>query len=301
MKYTINSHYQVKTVKGILVLLFLLVSAFSYSQDEETSEESDKRPQRAPFESAQFMDQQTVIVPTAKTLEFNIQHRFGLVDNGISDLYGIYAPANIRMGFSYTVIENLALGFGFAKFNKYLDLNLKYAIVKQRRDWSIPVSVTYFGDMAYDPREDANYAKNIHRLSFYNEVSIATRINSKISLQITPSFSHFNAVDSLFSNDMLAVAISGRYKFSPQSSIMVSYIHQFGNHDYFDSPLNTDNSKLRPGFMVGWEIATSAHAFQIFVTSYQGIIPQENNMYNQNNFFDKEFLIGFNITRLWNF
>ena len=280
-----------KPILTLVTLMFLSVNLVN-AQDEETDE--GKQPARSPFESAQFMDLQSVVVPTAKTLEFNIQHRFGTVENGISDLYGLYAPSNIRMGFSYTPIENLAVGFGFAKFKKYLDFNLKYAIVKQRRDWSIPVSATYFGNMAIDTRAPENFAEDVYRLSYYHELSIATRINSKISLQVTPSFSHFNAVDSLYKNDMIAVAVAGRYKFSSQSSIMLSYVQQLTDHA-------DPNFTLKPGFSVGWEIATSSHAFQIIFTNFQSIIPQENITYNEYDFFKGEFLIGFNITRLWNF
>lgn len=292
--YHINSFSTGKSAgRMVLLVLFSLIVSLSYAQDE-SADESDKRPARPPFESAQLMDMQSVIVPTAKTLEFNMQHRFGSVENGISDLYGVYGAANIRMGFSYTPIENLAIGFGFAKFKKYVDLNVKYAIVKQRRDWSIPFSATYFGNMAIDTRAPENFAEDVHRLSFYHELSVATRLNSKLSLQLTPSFSHFNAVDSLYSHDMIALALAGRYKFSSQSAIMISYVQQLTDH-------SDPNFKLQPGFTVGWEIATSAHAFQIFITNFQGIIPSENITYNSYDFFKGEFLIGFNITRLWNF
>ncbi len=283
------------------VLLFILAvmgsSTNVYGQDDqpiEKKEGSDKKPAKPAFESPQFMDEQSVVVPTAKTLEFNMQHRFGIVTNGIKDLYGIYAPgANIRFNFSYTPINNLSLGFGYAKLKQYLDFNAKYAIIKQRKDWSIPVSVTYFGNVAIDNRPDV-FTKDEHRLSFYHEIIIASRLSDKISVQLTPSFTHFNAIDSLYSHDMIAIGISGRYKISNQSSFVISYTQQLTDHKV--TRLNT-----KPGLTFGWEIATSGHAFQIFATTFQGILPQENISYNQNDFSKGEFLIGFNITRLWNF
>jgi hypothetical protein len=39
----------------------------------------------------------------------------------------------------------------------------------------------------------------------------------------------------------------------------------------------------------------------MFFTSYQGILPQENVMYNPLDFTKSGVLFGFNITRLWNF
>jgi hypothetical protein len=56
-----------------------------------------------------------------------------------------------------------------------------------------------------------------------------------------------------------------------------------------------------PGISLGAEFATSGHAFQIFLTNFNGILPQQNYMKNTNDFFDKGLLIGFNITRKYNF
>ncbi len=292
-----------KNLRSICSGIFLLVLALSFCGTSLFAQEGDsiktkvsasKKPAKPAFESPQLMDEQSVVVPSAKTLEFNMQHRFGLVNNGIKDLYGLYAPgANIRFNFSYTPINNLSLGFGYAKYKQYLDFNVKYAIVKQRKDWSIPVSVTYFGDLAFDNRANI-YDKTVHRISYYQELIIATRLSDKISLQLTPSFSHFNAIDSLFSHDIIAIGLSGRFKISDQSSLVINYTQQLTDH-------KDPNFKLKPGFTFGWEIATSGHAFQIFATTFQGIIPQENIAFNQNDFTKGEFLIGFNITRLWNF
>jgi len=46
---------------------------------------------------------------------------------------------------------------------------------------------------------------------------------------------------------------------------------------------------------------TSNHSFQVFAGNYNSILPQSNNVFNQNDFTKGQFLIGFNITRLWNF
>lgn len=299
MKKNCSTKNLLSRCSGILLLVLALslcgTPLFAQEGDSiKTKVSASKKPAKPAFESPQLMDEQSVVVPSAKTLEFNMQHRFGLVNNGIKDLYGLYAPgANIRFNFSYTPINNLSLGFGYAKYKQYLDFNVKYAIVKQRKDWSIPVSVTYFGDLAFDNRENI-YDKTVHRISYYQELIIATRLSDKISLQLTPSFSHFNAIDSLFSHDMIAIGLSGRFKISDQSSLVINYTQQLTDH-------KDPNFKLKPGFTFGWEIATSGHAFQIFATTFQGIIPQENIAFNQNDFTKGEFLIGFNITRLWNF
>lgn len=294
--------------KGFRIYPFIFLFAFLVSQSavaqeeekpKEEKQQSEKKPAKAAFESMQLMDEQSVLVPSKKTLEFNIQHRFGTVENGVKDLFGIYGSANIRMGFSYVPINNLAVGFGFTKLNKYVDVNAKYSIIKQTRDWKIPVSVSVFGNAVMDTRDKSFFPKDVYRLSYFGELIIASRINSKISVQLTPSFSHFNAADSLYQNDIVAIGFSGRYKFSPQSSIIFNYTQQLITH-------KDPKYKMEPGITLGWEIATSAHCFQMFATTFQGILPQQNISYTENRpgngvVSTSQFLIGFNVTRLWNF
>ena len=93
-------------------------------------------------------------------------------------------------------------------------------------------------------------------------------------------------------NDMVAIAIGGRYKVTPGTSILVDY----------SQPLTKFYQKNpHPGISLGVEFGTSAHAFQIFVTNYNKILPQSNYMFNENDFFDGKILLGFNITRIYNF
>ncbi len=280
---------------GISLLLSLLISLQAIGQDEEATKPTGKDLARPAFESALLGEMQSVITPTAKTLEFDFQHRFGTVENGLTDLFGIYSPgANIRMGLTYTPINRLAVGIGLTKNKMTLDLNAKYAIFQQAKQGGIPVSVTYFGSVAAETQK-GEYSNNVQRLAFYNEAIIARRINSKLSIQLSPSYTHDNAVvDSAYNNNMIAVGIGARYKFTAQSSLILNYIQPLTKHK--DTALDP-----KPGFMIGWEISTSAHAFQILFSNYQGILPQQNIPYNPLDFFKGQYLIGFNITRLWNF
>ena len=310
MKQTINPIKSEKRLRTSLLFLLIIfcVTTNTFAQDEEKKEGDKKeevsKPAKPAFESAQLMDEQSVVVPSKGTLEFNMQHRFGVVENGIKDLFGIYGSANIRMGFSYVPIKNLSVGFGFTKLNKYLDVNAKYSILTQKKDNSMPVSISIFGNAVMDTREKSYFPKDVYRLSYFGELIIASRITPKLSLQLTPSYSHFNAADSLYKNDIIALGFSGRYKFSAQSSVMFNYTQQLTKHD-------DPNFKLTPGITVGWEIATSAHCFQMFATTFSSILPQRNISYTgevkpasgqyQGVFSTSKFMIGFNITRLWNF
>lgn len=285
-------------LKYTLILILSLIAVVSlYAQDEEQPKE---KPVRQMFGSAYLMDNQSVTVYNKGTFEWVMQHRFGTVENGITDLFGIYGISNIRMGFTYVPINKLSIGYGFTQTKMYQDFNVKYAIIEQTRSGKIPVSITYFGSMAIDARAEEDityYANSTDRLSYFNQLIIARKVTSNLSIQLAPSYTHFNAVPAMEENgevialrehDHFALAIGARYKVSPQGSITVDY-----NVPLTDHPTNNPESN----YSFGYEIVTSSHAFQLFMGNYMGIVPQENNFNSQNT----EFLLGFNITRLWSF
>lgn len=300
MKNQIN-HSRYALLIGIIMCGFL---SPLLAQEEEGAAVETKKPERPAFESSWIIDNQTVVVPQKGTLEFMIQHRFGVVSNGITDLWGLYAPSNIRLGFNYTLFDNfgfgalkgpLSIGFGTTKNSRVQDVNIKYGIMEQTRSGNIPVSITYYGNAAMETQLKSEQLPNRNesdRYSFFHQIIIARRFSSKLSVQVAPSISHFNTVRSFMNNDHIAVAVSGRYKISAQTAVLVG----------IDQPI-TDHTagNPQPNISFGLEVATSAHAFQIFVTNYSSIVPQRNNVFNQNDPTDDGFLIGFNITRLWNF
>ena len=107
-----------------LCLLFTVAGGL-YAQDttETTPTKKKVKPVKNTFGSVWLMDNQTVMVPVKGTLEFDIQHRFGTVNNGAKDLYGIFAPSNIRLGLGYAPIQNLFVGAGITKEKMQADLS----------------------------------------------------------------------------------------------------------------------------------------------------------------------------------
>ncbi|MDH5366443.1 MAG: DUF5777 family beta-barrel protein [Cyclobacteriaceae bacterium] len=290
------------TVFILVIMATLLFATNGFTQ--EKTEEKDKRPVRSPFESALLIDNQSVVVPIKGTFEFDMQHRFGTVENGISDIYGLYAPsANIRLGFTYSVIKNLSIGFGTTKLDKMQDFSFKYAIFQQTRSGSFPVGITYYANTVIDAQDKSNFEKYVHRLSYFHELIISRKFGSKLSVQVAPNFSHYNAVDTLMNNDVIGISAAGRYKLNAQLSLIVGYDQQLTKHKTVDALTleSYPEIDIKPNISFGLEIATSAHAFQVFAGSFRSINPQHNMLFNTNDFGAGDILIGFNITRLWNF
>jgi hypothetical protein len=296
----------VKRMAMVAIIAAFQWPVLSVMAQDEPADDGGMKPVKGTFESSWIIENQTVMVPSKGTLEFMIQHRFGTIENGVKDLWGLYADAgtNIRLGLSYTLFDNfgfgylkgpLSVGIGSTRNNRIQDVNVKYAFLRQTRNNKIPVSVTYFSNVAIEtkkPTEQLPNGNEEDRFSYFHQLIISRKFSPELSVQVAPSVSHYNVMASEMSNDHFAVALAARYKFSPQSSLMVNV----------DQPLTTHKLyNPQPNVSFGIEIATSAHAFQLFFTNYGAIAPQRNNVFNQNDPWNKGWLIGFNITRLWSF
>lgn len=302
---TMNS--SIKLLASGILGLILSLTHFSAAAQEPDDEEvqtisiKSRGLQRVgnTFESIWLIDNQTVQVPLRKTFEFDILHRFGTVKNGYSDFLGLYAPSNIRIGFGFTPINDLMVGFGFSKDRLLWDFNAKYSILRETGPKAFPVSVTYFGNIAADTRKKENFVNNTDRYSYFHQLMIARKTTRDFSLQGSINLSHFNSVEGYVNtsgdikgkmkNDHLSFSALGRYKISDALAFI-------GNYDQPITKHPTNNPQ--PNISFGIELATPLHAFQVFLGNYKWIVPQYNNVLNNNDYSDGSFLIGFNITRL---
>jgi hypothetical protein len=326
--YTPNTRYQRSLL--IFACLFLLMSSSQAQQDSSApvTEAASARPKppkpvKNTFQSIWIIDNQTTMVPVKGTLEMDINHRFGTMNNGYDDFWGLFANSNIRLAMNYVPIKNLNVGFGITKSNSLWDINAKYAIITQTKG-IYPVNVSYYVNAAVDTRDDAviydgtDIKHYTDRFVFFNQLLISRKFSEKFSVQVAPSMSHQNAVSGFYTkNDSsgketytsmehnhFAVAVSARFKLTQISSLIFNYDQPLTKH-----PSNNPN----PNISLGFEFNTSNHTFQVFAGNYYYLNPQRNNMYNHNSPFsytDKatgekvkggQFLIGFNITRLWNY
>jgi hypothetical protein len=296
-----NGNRYIPLFLASLFVLMLPASRLLGQDSTEAPVVKKVKPVKNTFGSVWLIDNQTVMVPIKGTLEFDIQHRFGTIDNGKKDLWGFFAPSNIRLGLNYAPINNLFVGAGITKERMQVDFNAKYGLLQQTPG-TMPVSVTLYGNMVIDAREKKNFRNSVDRFSYFSQLLVARKITESFSAQVGPSLSWFNNVEAyvdskgVIRNKMhnvhVALSVLGRYKITEKSAIIAGYDQPLTQH-----PTNNP----RPNICFGFETTTSAHAFQVFMSNYDGIVPQSNNMYNQNNYKKGQFVIGFNITRLWNF
>jgi hypothetical protein len=284
-------------MKKIFILLTLSLFLSPLFAQEPTAAEDGSKPVRFTFGTTILIENQTVSNPYKGALELEIHHRFSLIEN-YHNLYGIFGSSNTRLGLNYGITDRIMVGLGTTKDYKLQDLSWKYAVLQQTEDNSMPVSLSYYGNMLIDLQKaevfgPADRFRNIHRFSYFNQLIVARKINEMFSVQVAPSVTYFNSVPQFadgtnYKNLNLSLSAGARANLFGAHSVILEYDQLFTKQNIAVQP--------KPNLALGWEINTATHTFQIFATNFSQIISQRNLLYNANDFTKGKYLVGFNIT-----
>lgn len=292
----------VKNFIPALVILVLFTTGKVSAQDEGP----DRRPVKETFNSTLLIDQQTNMGARKGGLEFIIHHRLGTMEKGFTDLAGIYGASNIRLGFNYGILDRLTVGIGTERINKFTDLYAKYLILQQKRT-GMPLSLSYLLQVAVDGGSKEDFGKNYqftNRITYFNQLIIGRKFSQKLSFQVAPSYSHFNAVDSTHWNDYMGVSAGGRFKFFREMAVIATYDQAWAVMPNLSAKSREARKEVlvapKPSLGLGLEIASPTHCFMVFVSNAYNIVPQLNMGYNRFSVFNdelaKQIHVGFNLT-----
>jgi hypothetical protein len=279
-----------------LTFLFpVLISTLCFAQVDllkelEQTESTKKEVVSSAFNGSRLINGQTVETRNAGELEFIFAHRFGAINDGIYELFGL-DQAYVRIGLEYGITDRLGVGIGRNSFDKTVDTYLRYKVLKQSS--SMPITLTAYGNtgVKFSPKEeDATFDITFQdRVSYVGQLLIARKFSPAISLQLMPSFVHKNTVDqAIESNDQFALGAGGRVKVSRLVSITSEYYYRF------DVP---ESNPYHNSFGVGVDIETGGHVFQIVLTNTRGLTERAFITETTGEFFDGDLHLGFNITR----
>jgi hypothetical protein len=298
-------------------ILFALLTGFVFSYtfaQDSTPAETTAFPVTT-FESNFLVDDQTTVVFDKKSLGFAIQHKFATMDEGISNLWGMYGAAtNIRLALDYVPMKNLQIGAGISKTHMITDVSAKYSILRQTSDNKVPLSLAVYGVVGMDGRGASNFETGkvvdtkgetmpvsiefTDKISYFSQVLVSRKFTEWLSIQGGASYTHYNMVAWDQNHDLFGVHALGRIKISPQSSLTFNYNQPLKIESISEQSEMPDYT---PTIAVGWQISTFTHAFQIYVSNAPSMLPMENMMFNRAKFNKDGIAIGFTITRLWAF
>ena len=249
----------------------------------------------AVFKTTRLINGHSIENTAAGVLDFRISHRFGRIDGGAKEWFGLDG-ATIRLGLDYGVTDWLTVGVGRSSYQKEYDGFVKARILRQTDDGSMPLSVSYLGAMSVTsisapplPAGQEWYFTN--RLFYVNQLLIARKFNQWISLQLMPAHVHYNLVDTRSEpNDVLAIGVGGRVKLSKRVTFNAEY--------YYQPPGSKLNGTVN-SLSVGFDIETGGHVFQLHFTNSTGMTERTFIGQTVDKWSNGGMHFGFNISRVF--
>jgi len=286
-----------------IFLLALCFTNFAFAQNDEdllnTQGSNEKEYVSNTFKSSRIVNLASTEMIPKRTLELRISHRMGTVDNGFYDIFGL-DNASMRFGFDYGLTDRIQIGFGRSTFEKTYDFSSKISLLRQtHKSNAMPVSVLLNGNMSINTlKQSWLYFENKHRLEYVAQVIIARKFGEIFSLQLTPSYTHRNLVETaLDKNDNFALGTAARLKLSNRVHFTAEYIARIPEleEDSFDEEY-TKNA-----LSFGFDIDTGGHIFQLFFTNSTAF--NESGVINKtyDSWTKSKFRFGFNLTRQFGF
>ncbi len=280
-----------------LLTLLLLFPLISFTQDDllrEIDKDDTTKVAEAAFKGLKIVNLESTKLAAGKSLYFVVSHRFGSVQGGIREFFGL-DQAVTRLHFIYGITDWLNVGLSRSSYQKTYDLNTKYRLIRQQEGGS-PVTVAGFNGVYINGNLDKDLEPDIQfidRLGYISQVLVSRKINERLSLELAPSFFYDNYLPEASGDQdeqkaQFAIGAGGRYKISKRISINIDYAAHLNR---------ADNSAFKDPLSVGVDIETGGHVFQLHFTNAQpsfenGFLGQANG-----NWGDGVIFFGFNLSR----
>jgi len=288
--------------KIIFILAAVLFSYGSFAQDstllhllnDSMQAHTGKSYVSSTFKATHIINMQTVESTAAGALTFVIQHRFGKLNSGSYNFFGL-DNATLRLGLDYGITDRLNVGIGRSSYLKTFDGFVKYKLLRQTEGMQMPVSVSVLGTIT-------NYTQHITgkeylttnlRTAYSGQLLIARKLSRILSLEVTPTYLHYNLVPTVKDkNDMFALGMGGRVKITNRMSINAEY-------DWLPSNQMV-STPVHNSFSLGWDIETGGHVFQLVFTNSQSMLETQYLTQTDGTWGKGDLYFGFNISRNFN-
>jgi hypothetical protein len=283
-------------------MLLLLACAGVHAQDstllnmlnDSLSAHKGKTYVTGTFKAEYIINTQTVESPANGNLNFVIQHRFGQLNSGSYNFFGL-DNATLRLGLDYGITDDLDVGIGRSSYLKTFDGYLKYKLLRQTEGPQMPLSVSVLGTIT-DYTEDEpteTYLNTKYRTAYSVQLLLARKFNRWLSLEVTPTWLHYNLVPTVLDkNDVYAVGLGGRVKITKRMSIDAEY-------DIVPTGQVVSTS-VHNSLSLGWDIETGGHVFQLVFSNSQSMLTTQYLAQTTGTWGKGDIYFGFNISRNFN-
>lgn len=281
-----------------LLAMLMCSSTVLYAQDDLLNELSKQDsaqtiPVSATFKSTRVVNGQSVETMKKKHLDFRISHRFGKLNSGAYQFFGL-DQATMRLGFEYGLTDDLEIGVGRSTSQKVYDFFAKYKLLKQTSGArNIPVSITLFGGTGVATVDKEREFQD--KLYYTAQVLVARKFGERLSLQLSPTYLYRTMPDVTGDEKVvLALGIGGRFKLSKRVSLN-------GEYFYTAREKNTVTAPYHDSMSFGVDIETGGHVFQLHFTNSLGMIEKQFIGETTGSWGKGDIHYGFNISRTFSF
>ena len=284
-------------MKKIICTLFICSVSFQYFAQDLLDILEKETPQTdqivtATFKGTRILNGHSIENRKDKELEFLISHRFGRVNLGFDELFGL-DQSNIRFALEYGLNDDITIGLGRSSYEKTYDSFMKYSLLKQKKGAnSFPFAVSLFGSVAvktlkdFDPSDKRTFAES---LFYVGQVLIARKVNSSFSFQLTPTYVHRNTVRiNEDPHGIFALGLGTRIKLNKRVSF---------NSEYYFAMDESKSINARNSLAFGVDIETGGHVFQLILSNAITMIEKSFITETTDDFFAGDIHFGFNISR----
>ena len=282
-------------MKFKLILIFIFCYSYvCFSQndllsliDNNTTEYSNYI-----FKGTKVVNSESVEMPDNGVLQFMIQHRFGTLNSGFYNFYGL-DNSQVRMSLAYGINDRLSIGIGRSSSLKAIDSNLKYQLFRQSKgNKTFPLTICLNSSIVFKQYFKSTSENSIFLLSdqfsYSHQLLIARKINRKFSIQLSPTIVHYNLLSiDQFNNDLYSIGYGLRYKLSNRISVNLESFSQF----------NSQN-KINP-ISIGFDVETGGHVFQFHLSNSAFMINRAFIHETYDLWSEGSIYFGFNISRVF--
>lgn len=254
----------------------------------------------ATFKTTRIITSRSIETPAAGEMQFLIAHRFGRLNGGWRDFFGL-DQANIRFDFEYGITDWWSVGWGRSNVFKQWDGYTRVQFLRQSTGKrKMPITAEALASVAmtsgkWTQPDRKNYISS--RASYVFQLMVARKFTRNLSLQVMGTMLHKNLVTSVADkNDIFMVGAGGRYLLTGSFGLTMEYHYLIP--DRIVSPI--DAPKTDHSISIGFDLETGGHVFQIMATNNLGMTEHQYFGSATTGKWGKgDIHIGFNINRVF--
>ncbi len=277
----------------LAIIMLLSVVQKVQAQDDLLGLLGEDKPtkefQRNAFKATRVINAHSMECLSRGVLDFRILHRFGLINQGAYEAYGL-DQSTIRLGLDYGINDRLTVGIGRSSSKKEIDGFVKFRPIWQAKGGGWPFSVILISGIVKDGLKYLDHRELSSRMSYYHQVVIGRKFNEAFSLQFMPTVVHRNLVNTKAdNNDIATIGVGTRLKLTNRLAITAEYFRHIT-----DLPTGCTDP-----ISIGIDLETGGHVFQLQFTNALGMNERAFLVGTDGKWNKGDIHFGFNISRVF--